>query len=57
MRRGSLIAKRIIDDRNREAMIKARALRRKAIEEIFRKRRGESNGKRTEPETNKGAKQ
>jgi hypothetical protein len=52
--RGSRIAKQIIDEQRREA-------RRKRVLLELRKRllkeRGESNGERTEPETNQGTKQ
>lgn len=54
MRIGSRIAKQIIDEQRREA-------RRKQVILELRKRllkeRGESNGERTEPETNQAAKQ
>ena len=41
---GSKIAKEIIDEQKEEKAIKVKLLR-----EVYRKRRGESNGKRTEP--------
>lgn len=52
--RGSKIAKQIIDEQRREARRKAIVLelRRRLLKE-----RGESSGKRTEPETNQAAKQ
>ena len=52
--RGSMIAKQIIDEQRREAK------RKKVILELRKrllKERGESNGERTEPETNQGTKQ
>ena len=56
--RGSFIAKQIEDDNRIYAYRKAKALKIKALREAYNQRkRGESNGERTEPETNKGIKQ
>ena len=56
--KGSFIAKQIEDDNMIYAHRRERALKIKALREQYEKRkRGESNGERTEPETNKGIKQ
>ena len=56
--RGSFIAKQIEDDIGRYKRDKARALKIKALRDAYNARkRGESNGERTEFETNKGTKQ
>ena len=47
--RGSRIAKQIITEQRREAKRKQIVLQ---LREAMRRRRGESNGERTEPETN-----
>ena len=56
--RGSFIAKQIEDDNRIYAHRKERALKIKALRDAYYERkRGESNGERTELETNKGIKQ
>ena len=52
--RGSRIAKQIIYEQRREARRKEVLLE---LRKRFLKERGESNGERTEPETNQGTKQ
>ena len=51
--RGSFIAKQIEDDNKIYAHRRERALKIKALREAYNQRkRGESNGERTEPKTN-----
>ena len=51
--KGSFIAKQIEDDIGRYKRDKARALKIKALRDAYYERkRGESNGERTEPKTN-----
>ena len=45
--KGSEIARQIIDDRKREARIKARALKLKKLQESYEKRKVKSNGNAT----------
>ena len=50
--KGSFIAKQIEDDIGRYERDKARALKMKALRDAYKERkRGESNGERTEPNT------